>query len=128
MRCNVFATCFHVGMASAYLQSITGQSLIGSHFGLLYFNASFDYVIVGGGTAGLTIATRLAENSSFSVAVIETGGFSDLDNGNLSAIPAYNSYWIGKSPADRNLLLDWEIYTEPIEASDKFLLIHYHFV
>lgn len=28
-------------------------------------NASFDYVIVGGGTAGNTIAARLAENSSF---------------------------------------------------------------
>lgn len=37
-------------------------------------NASFDYVIVGGGTAGLTLATRLAQNGSFSVAVVEAGG------------------------------------------------------
>lgn len=121
MRYTILVTCLHAGMASAYLQSITGQGLIGSHFGIPYFNASFDYVIVGGGTAGLTIATRLAENSSISVAVIEAGGFPDFDNGNLSAIPAYNAYWIGKSPADRNPLIDWEIYTEPIEASKYFI-------
>ena len=32
-----------------------------------------DYIVVGGGTAGLTIANRLAENNT--VAVIEAGGF-----------------------------------------------------
>ncbi|KAK0452634.1 alcohol oxidase [Armillaria borealis] len=34
---------------------------------------SFDYVVVGGGTAGLVIATRLAEDSNVSVGVIEAG-------------------------------------------------------
>jgi choline dehydrogenase len=40
-------------------------------------NATFDYVIVGGGTAGLTIAARLADQK-FQVAVVEAGGYYEL--------------------------------------------------
>ncbi|MFC7217398.1 GMC family oxidoreductase [Streptomyces polyrhachis] len=39
---------------------------------------TFDYVIVGGGTAGSVIASRLAEDPALTVAVIE-GGPSDID-------------------------------------------------
>lgn len=38
--------------------------LLGAYFGRVALSASFDYVIVGGGTAGLTLANRLAANSS----------------------------------------------------------------
>lgn len=34
---------------------------------------SYDYVICGGGTAGLTIAARLTENPDITVGVIEAG-------------------------------------------------------
>jgi choline dehydrogenase-like flavoprotein len=34
---------------------------------------SYDYVIVGGGTAGLVVAARLSENANISVGVIEAG-------------------------------------------------------
>jgi choline dehydrogenase-like flavoprotein len=34
----------------------------------------FDYVIVGGGSAGSTLAARLSENDNFSVCLIEAGG------------------------------------------------------
>jgi choline dehydrogenase-like flavoprotein len=34
---------------------------------------TFDYVIVGGGTAGLVVAARLSENSNVTVGVIEAG-------------------------------------------------------
>lgn len=34
---------------------------------------SFDYLIAGGGTAGLTLATRLSEHADVSVGVIEAG-------------------------------------------------------
>jgi choline dehydrogenase len=34
---------------------------------------SYDYVIVGGGTAGLVVAARLSENTNVSVGVIDAG-------------------------------------------------------
>ena len=120
MRVTIFvfiALCVEGGWGVAYFDSITGLNLLGSHFGVQFFNASFDYVVIGGGTAGLTLATRLAQNASNSVAVIEAGGFSETDNGNLTAIPSNAGYWIGKDPKERNPLIDWEIYTEPMAVS-----------
>ena len=54
----------------------------GDSFGIPGKNASYDYVIVGGGTGGLTIAARLAEDKNVSAAVIEAGGFYQIVNGN----------------------------------------------
>lgn len=34
---------------------------------------TFDYVVIGGGTAGLVVATRLAEDANTTVCVIEAG-------------------------------------------------------
>ena len=64
--------------------------------------------MVGGGTAGLTVAKRLAENQALSVAVIEAGGFYEIDSGNFSEIPAYESLYLN-APAT----IDWELYTTP---------------
>lgn len=38
-----------------------------------FVSQDFDYVIVGGGTAGLCVAARLTENSDVKVGVIEAG-------------------------------------------------------
>ena len=90
---------------------ISAQGLLGSHFGVPGLPGSFDYVIAGGGTAGLALARRLAANSSFSVAVIEAGDFYEFSNGNLSEIPADAGSFIGSSPMLKNPLLDWYQYT-----------------
>ncbi len=39
----------------------------------IFAATTFDYVVVGGGTAGLTVAARLTENPLVSVAVLEAG-------------------------------------------------------
>lgn len=50
---------------------------------------SFDYVIVGGGTAGLVLANRLTENADINVAVIEAGTNPEVLAGNLTQVPGY---------------------------------------
>lgn len=82
-------------------------------FGAPGINASYDYVIIGGGTAGLTIASRLSENHLLRVAVVEQGGFYELDNGNLSTVPAYCTYYSGTDPDDINPLVDFGFVTQP---------------
>jgi choline dehydrogenase len=86
------------------------QFLAGSNFGVPA-DATYDYVIVGGGTAGLTLAARLAKTNS--VAVIEAGSFYELGNGNLSQIPLFDAYFIGKDPKYFNPSVDWGFVTTP---------------
>lgn len=64
---------------------------------------TFDYIVVGAGSAGAVVASRLSENPSLRVLLVEAGG-----NGReLSVkIPAAFSKQF-KTP------LDWEYYTEP---------------
>lgn len=38
-----------------------------------FTKSSYDYVVIGGGTAGLVVAARLSENPDVSVAVLEAG-------------------------------------------------------
>ena len=84
---RLFAATLSLVSVSAQLRTPQGSS-----FGVPGVNASFDYVIVGGGTAGLTLATRLAENPAVTVAVIEAGGFYEEDNGDISVIDTRGSF------------------------------------
>ncbi|GAA6037291.1 hypothetical protein JCM8097_008666 [Rhodosporidiobolus ruineniae] len=69
---------------------------------------TFDYVIVGGGTAGLVIATRLSENSSVSVAVIEAGtDGSEVEDKVLAPAMAYFG-----GIANDGSAYDWSLNTE----------------
>ena len=47
-----------------------GESLFGGGPGI---GNNFDYIIIGGGASGCTIANRLTENRSISVLLIEAG-------------------------------------------------------
>ncbi|KAK8091236.1 alcohol oxidase [Apiospora phragmitis] len=61
---------------------------LGSSLGVPGRNQPFEYVIVGGGTAGNVLADRLVEDPrGFTVAVVETGGFSFFENGKLTEFP-----------------------------------------
>ena len=81
-------------------------------------SATYDYVIVGGGTAGLTLASRLSENSQIQVAVVEAGGRYEVDSGNNSVVPGYAGYGASTDPAAANdtPLIDWGFVTAPMEG------------
>lgn len=101
---------------------LTRNRLLGSSFGAPG-NTTYDYVVVGGGTAGLVMAARLSEDPSTSVAVIEAGSFYELD-GNYSQIPLYDTLWTGKDPKDTNPVIDWGFVTTP-QAGALNASIHY---
>ncbi|KAL9129094.1 MAG: hypothetical protein Q9217_002366 [Psora testacea] len=66
--------------------------------------------VIGGGTAGITIASRLAEDTSLSVAIIEAGGFYEVDNGNYSVLPglfAASPFYAATETFQQQPLVDW---------------------
>ncbi|KAL2357319.1 aryl-alcohol dehydrogenase [Cryomyces antarcticus] len=65
----------------------------------------FDYLIVGGGTAGLCVAARLSENSSVQVGVLEAGA-NRMDDKNVSTPSLYPTL-IGREK------YDWCMTSEP---------------
>jgi choline dehydrogenase-like flavoprotein len=77
---------------------------------------TFDYVIVGGGPAGLTVANRLSEDSSVTVAVIEAGTFPEDVVGNISQVPAYVGY-LSSAPDVYNTDIEWAFFTTPQPVS-----------
>ncbi|KAG1854621.1 alcohol oxidase [Suillus subluteus] len=64
----------------------------------------FNYIIIGGGTTGLVLATRLSENPSISVLVLEAGSAHIEDDALL--IPQQRWLYMGKAE------YDWSFKTE----------------
>lgn len=100
------------------IPSSKATKLIGNNYGIIGINATYDYVVIGGGTSGLAIAARLAEIPGATVAVIEAGGYYEQDNGNGSTIPAVaGTQYIGTDPSDTQPLIDWGFVTTPQAVS-----------
>ncbi|CAH2052115.1 unnamed protein product, partial [Iphiclides podalirius] len=68
---------------------------------------SYDFVVVGGGTAGSVVAGRLSENPQWKVLLLEAGGDEPI----ASSVPAWvTSYWWRNDT-------DWLYHTEPQEKA-----------
>lgn len=72
-----------------------------------------DYVIVGGGTAGLVLASRLSEDPSKTIVVLEAG--TDLTQDPRTQIPALWTSLMGSE-------VDWQLTTTPqVSNMNRFL-------
>lgn len=71
-----------------------------------FASRQFDFVVVGGGTAGLAVASRLAEHSGLSVGVLEAGPAISPEDDDDIRIPGR----FGRSLGGR---LDWKFETTP---------------
>ena len=72
------------------------NGFLASLAGTLGAQQSFDYIVLGGGTAGLTIAKRLAEDKSTTVAVIEAGSLYQVTAPVLTTTPAGDVTFVGE--------------------------------
>ncbi|KZV66003.1 GMC oxidoreductase [Peniophora sp. CONT] len=72
----------------------------------------YDYIVIGGGTAGLVVATRLTEDPNVSVAVLEAGAF--VAPGTDPRLDISAQYGSAFGDAE----LDWNLKTIPQEGLD----------
>lgn len=96
---------------------------LGTLAGAVGIEATFDYVVIGGGTAGNTIGSRLA-GAGFRVAIVEAGAYYEVEQPVLSTAPTGYILPIGADPADTNPLIDWDMVTAP-QAGAKNRRVHY---
>ena len=117
--CLLIPALFPQPVPAGIVRLVEKRNNITQSFGVPGINATFDYVVVGGGTAGITIASRLAADPTITVAIIEAGGFYEAI-GNTSIVPAYTTLYTGTDPADTNPAVDWGDVTVPQAVSQAF--------
>ncbi|XP_016844951.1 glucose dehydrogenase [FAD, quinone] [Nasonia vitripennis] len=70
------------------------------------FGEEYDFLVVGAGSAGATIASRLSETKNFKVLLIEAGGYENL----IMDIPVIVNYLQFSND------INWKYQTEPSES------------
>ncbi|KAJ5592013.1 Dehydrogenase patE [Penicillium hispanicum] len=111
--------------------SITRRSLATAALiallGIFAFNdwaplaATYDYVVVGGGTAGITIGARLAQHG-YRIAVVEAGGYYEVKRP-ITRIPGAAILGLGASIQTASVV-DWRFVVRG-QAGTDYRDIHY---
>ncbi|KAK1580092.1 oxidoreductase [Colletotrichum navitas] len=113
---TVFAAAAASETIGAKINDAEVTEIFGNSFGMPGTNATYDYVVVGGGTAGNALAARLAlDPANYPVALIEAGTFYEIVTSNRTQIPGYN--FEAANPTNvgtLNSLAAIQINTEPI--------------
>ncbi|WYZ35458.1 hypothetical protein EsH8_X_000105 [Colletotrichum jinshuiense] len=99
------------------------QKSLGSLTGILQAEQAYDVIVVGGGTAGNTIAYRLAEGG-YTVAVVEAGLSYEVGKPIVGPAPLGDIIGVGSNPADNIPTVDFGIKTIP-QAGAGGRQIHY---
>ncbi|SCN92979.1 unnamed protein product [Fusarium fujikuroi] len=108
---------------SAYAGDGLKVGHLGELGGIPGVDAEYDYVVVGGGTAGNTIGYRLAK-AGYSVAIVEAGPFLEISKPILATSPGGVTAGSGASLLDSNPLRDWRFTTTAQTGADN-REIHY---
>ena len=95
---------------------------------------TFDYIVVGAGLTGVTVAARLAENSALKVLLVEVGG-DDRTNPNVYDIYKYSVAFNGPLdwawPTDQGKTIHGSAIIGPLDSlvdSDTICLVERHLV
>lgn len=93
------------------------QGTLGALAGTIGVDQTYDYVVVGGGTGGNAIATRLAQ-AGYSVAIIEAGEFYEVGDPVLASTPGGDFAFVGADMTDGDPLVDWMFETEKMPGAN----------
>ncbi|XP_045198046.2 glucose dehydrogenase [FAD, quinone]-like [Mercenaria mercenaria] len=98
---------FAAGVGLTYMRTLDS-----SPFGYITVktNATYDYVIVGGGTSGSVLASRLSDDPRLTVLLLEAGGEESIDMWNH--VPLWN-------PIQHGSQADWGYLTTPQKHACK---------